>query len=54
MSDPKFKLLPCVFCTLGYNSYVVGHKLLNKSYRLITAKRPALPEKVTAKMSAEK
>ena len=28
MAGPTFKLLPCVFCTLGYNSYVAAYKTL--------------------------
>ncbi len=35
MSKPEFKLLPCVFCTIGYNGYVAGHKLVSKTYQLI-------------------
>ncbi len=30
MSKPEFKLLPCVFCTIGFNSYVAVNKLVTK------------------------
>ena len=35
MNKPEFKLLPCVFCTLGYNTYVAGYRLLGKGVELI-------------------
>ncbi len=40
MNKPEFKLLPCVFCTLGYNTYVAGHRLLSKGVELISDKTP--------------
>jgi len=27
MKKLEHKLLPCVFCTIGLNSYIVGHNL---------------------------
>ena len=27
MSNLEYKLLPCVFCTIGFNSYVAVNKL---------------------------
>lgn len=30
MSKAEFKLLPCVFCTIGFNSYVAVNKLATK------------------------
>jgi len=36
MNKPEFKLLPCVFCTLGYNTYVAGYHLVNKASKLFT------------------
>ena len=27
MDKPEFKLLPCIFCTIGFNSYVAVRKL---------------------------
>ncbi|NQZ09650.1 MAG: hypothetical protein HRT35_21070 [Algicola sp.] len=32
MSKPKFKMFPCIFCTVGYNTYVAGHKLVCGTY----------------------
>jgi hypothetical protein len=28
MNKPQFKLLPCIFCTIGFNAYVAGHKIV--------------------------
>jgi len=28
MKKFEHKLLPCVFCTIGLNSYIVGHNLV--------------------------
>jgi len=36
MNKPEFKLLPCVFCTLGYNAYVAGHRFVYKTTQLLT------------------
>ncbi|MBL4910897.1 MAG: hypothetical protein JKX78_12895 [Alteromonadaceae bacterium] len=36
MNKPEFKLLPCVFCTLGYNTYVAGHRLISKGAELLS------------------
>jgi len=36
MNKPEFKLLPCVFCTLGYNTYVAGYHLISKANKLFT------------------
>lgn len=29
MKKLEHKLLPCVFCTIGLNSYIVGHNLVH-------------------------
>jgi len=29
MKKLEHKLLPCVFCTIGLNSYIVGHNLFH-------------------------
>lgn len=29
MSQPEYKILPCIFCTIGFNCYVAGHKLVS-------------------------
>ncbi len=31
MKKLEHKLLPCVFCTIGLNCYVVGHNLVHAS-----------------------
>lgn len=31
MKKLEYKLLPCVFCTIGLNCYVVGHNLVQAS-----------------------
>ncbi len=35
MKTPEFKVLPCVICTIGFNSYVASHKLFFSRYRKI-------------------
>jgi hypothetical protein len=32
MSKPQFKVFSCIFCTIGYNTYVAGHKLVCGTY----------------------
>jgi len=41
MNKPEFKLLPCVFCTLGYNTYVAGYRVVSKTAELLTNKTAA-------------
>lgn len=55
MTKPEFKLLPCVFCTIGFNCYVVGHKIVSSAYQTFDNKKsqqtkPELihPQKTTA------
>jgi len=33
MKTKEFKLLPCIFCTIGYNCYVVGYNVTAKTYQ---------------------
>jgi hypothetical protein len=33
MEMKAFKLLPCIFCTIGYNCYVAGHNITAKGYQ---------------------
>tara|TARA_R110001592_G_scaffold76227_1_gene230214 strand:+ start:1212 stop:1385 length:174 start_codon:yes stop_codon:yes gene_type:complete len=40
MKKPEFKLLPCIFCTVGFNCYVAGHKIVSATYQKITTKLP--------------
>ncbi len=32
-NKPEYKLLPCVFCTIGYNCYVASHKALTTTVK---------------------
>ncbi len=43
---PEFKLLPCVFCTIGFNCYVAGHKLVSAAYDKVTQKQNPTANKV--------
>lgn len=36
MKKLEHKLLPCIFCTIGLNCYVVGHNLVHKSIQKLT------------------
>jgi len=38
LAKPEFKLLPCVFCTIGFNSYVAVNKLANVTLKKIKRK----------------
>ena len=35
MAKPEFQLFPCIVCTLGYNTYVAGHRLVSKAAGLL-------------------
>lgn len=41
MKKPEFKLLPCIFCTIGFNCYVAGHKAVSAAYQKIADKKLA-------------
>ena len=34
MSQPDYKMFPCIFCTIGFNCYVAGHKLVSATYKV--------------------
>jgi hypothetical protein len=51
MTTPNFKLLPCVFCTLGYNTYVAGYKLLSLGHRTLS-KNSNTPSSTLGKINA--
>ncbi len=36
MKKLEHKLLPCLFCTIGLNTYVLGHNLLHATVEKIT------------------
>lgn len=36
MKKLEYKLLPCVFCTIGLNFFVVGHNLVQASIQKLT------------------
>jgi hypothetical protein len=52
MKKPEFTLLPCIFCTIGFNCYVVGHKVASATYQKIMDTRPNQQNK-TANNQAE-
>ena len=39
ITKPEYKLLPCIFCTIGFNCYVAGHKAISSTYQKITNKQ---------------
>lgn len=36
MKKLEHKLLPCIFCTIGLNSYIVGHNLVYTAMSKLT------------------
>lgn len=36
MTKLEHKILPCVFCTIGFNCYVAGNNLVNASVKHFT------------------
>ncbi|MFT4939305.1 MAG: hypothetical protein ACI88A_002345 [Paraglaciecola sp.] len=42
MKKPEFKLLPCVFCTIGFNCYVAGHRIISSTYQALSADKAPL------------
>lgn len=50
MNKPKFKLFPCVFCTIGFNAYVVGHKMMSATNKVLFKQETS---SVEVKMSPE-
>jgi len=38
MKKPEYKLLPCIFCTIGFNCYVAGHKMVSMTYHKLSKK----------------
>jgi len=36
MKKLEYKLLPCIFCTIGLNSYVAGNNLLHATVQKFT------------------
>ena len=38
MKKLEHKILPCVFCTIGLNCYVVGHNLVHAGVQLMNHK----------------
>ena len=53
MKKPEFKLLPCIFCTLGFNCYVAGHKVVSATYQKIADKMPKSQCKTTRNLSEQ-
>jgi hypothetical protein len=48
MKKLEYKLLPCVFCTIGLNSYIVGHNLVHATMQKLfnNAESSTLQEQV--------
>lgn len=44
MTKPEFKLFPCVFCTIGFNCYVAGHKIVASAYDKFSEKNKIPPQ----------
>jgi hypothetical protein len=42
MKKPEFKLLPCIFCTIGFNSFVAGHRIISTSYKALSGNKTSL------------
>jgi len=36
MKKLEYKVLPCIFCTIGLNCYVVGHNLVHAGVNKLT------------------
>jgi len=51
MKKLEYKLLPCVFCTIGLNSYIVGHNLVHTTMQKLfnDAKYSKLKEQIHSK-----
>ena len=39
MKKLEYKLLPCIFCTIGVSCYVTGHNLIHASVQKLTNHR---------------
>jgi len=52
MKKLEYKLLPCVFCTIGLNSYIVGHNLVHATMQKLfnDAESSRLKEQSSAQM----
>jgi len=37
MKKLEYKLLPCVFCTIGLNSYIAGHNLVHATVQKLSS-----------------
>ncbi len=35
MKTRQYKFFPCIFCTIGYNSYVFSHRTLSGIIRMV-------------------
>lgn len=44
MKTKAFKLLPCVFCAIGYNCYIDGHNITAKGYQSLVKLQNKKPE----------
>ncbi|WP_157829044.1 hypothetical protein [Colwellia sp. 75C3] len=54
METKAFKLLPCIFCTIGYNCYVAGHNATAKGYQSLAKFQKKKPTAEPIKESIKK
>ena len=54
MEKKAFKLLPCIFCTIGYNCYIAGHNVTAKGYQSLVKLQNKKPITEEAKTSTSK
>jgi len=40
------QIFPCIFCTIGFNCYVAGHKLISATYKITKKGAKELNSKV--------
>jgi len=54
MKTKAFKLLPCIFCTIGYNCYIAGHNVTAKGYQSLVKLQNKKPITEEANTSSSK
>ncbi|KGJ90013.1 hypothetical protein [Colwellia psychrerythraea] len=54
MKTKAFKLLPCIFCTIGYNCYIAGHNVTAKGYQSLVKLQKKKPITKEANTSSSK
>ncbi len=54
MNKPEFKLFPCIFCTLGFNSYIAVRKLAGATVKLVKGKETPVMTEIETELSTSK